>query len=79
VIEPYKHCQDCCCARAWKALGIDSYTGKSIPEHIEELKAESAKHYSMAVAMFFSGKVDDVTAAECRAAAHHILEKLEAK
>jgi hypothetical protein len=36
------HCQDCCCARSWKELGIDSYTGKSIPQHIEILKAELA-------------------------------------
>ena len=26
------HCVDCCCARAWKALGITEYTGLSIPE-----------------------------------------------
>jgi hypothetical protein len=35
-----EHCKDCCCARSWRALGIDEYTGKSIPEHIELLKAE---------------------------------------
>ena len=35
-----EHCKDCCCARSWKALGIAEYTGKSIPEHIEELKSE---------------------------------------
>jgi len=35
------HCVDCCCARSWKALGIVSYTGKSIPEHISELRAEN--------------------------------------
>ena len=36
---PYEnHCKDCCCAKSWKALGITEYTGKSIPEHIEELK-----------------------------------------
>lgn len=34
------HCQDCCCARSWEALGIDTYTGKSIAEHIQELKAQ---------------------------------------
>ena len=27
-----EHCKDCCCARSWRALGIDSYTGESIPE-----------------------------------------------
>lgn len=36
------HCKDCCCAQSWKALGITSYTGKSIPEHIREL-AEQRK------------------------------------
>ena len=34
-----EHCKDCCCAKAWEALGITEYTGKSIPEHILELKA----------------------------------------
>lgn len=34
------HCRDCCCARSWEALGIDSYTGKAIPEHITELRAQ---------------------------------------
>jgi len=33
-----EHCKDCCCARSWKALGITNYTGKSIPEHIEQLR-----------------------------------------
>jgi hypothetical protein len=37
------HCKDCCCARSWRALGVTEYTGKSIPEHIEELRAEIAK------------------------------------
>lgn len=32
------HCVDCCCARSWKALGIDKYTGKSIPEHVESYR-----------------------------------------
>jgi hypothetical protein len=36
------HCRDCCCARAWKALGFSEYTGKSIVEHIELLKGEVA-------------------------------------
>ena len=34
------HCKDCCCARAWEALGVAAYTGMSIPEHIERLRAE---------------------------------------
>lgn len=33
-----EHCVDCCCARSWKALGIDKYTGLSIPEHIEKMR-----------------------------------------
>ncbi len=33
-------CDDCCCAISWKALGISGYTGKSIPEHILELKRQ---------------------------------------
>jgi hypothetical protein len=33
------HCRDCCCARSWDALGVSTYTGKSIPEHIGELRA----------------------------------------
>ncbi|MCK5612076.1 hypothetical protein KAR91_59950 [Candidatus Pacearchaeota archaeon] len=36
------HCRDCCCARSWKALGITEKTGKSIPEHIEELRQQLA-------------------------------------
>lgn len=38
VREQSEHCKDCCCARSWEALGITKYTGKSIPEHIEELR-----------------------------------------
>ena len=34
------HCKDCCCARSWKALGIYEYTGKSIVEHIEDLRSQ---------------------------------------
>lgn len=37
------HCKDCCCARSWKALGITEYTGKSIPEHIDSLRALNAQ------------------------------------
>ena len=33
-----EHCKDCCCARSWKALGVNGYTGKSIPEHIADLQ-----------------------------------------
>jgi hypothetical protein len=35
-----EHCKDCCCARAWKALGVTEYTGLSIPEHIEMLRKQ---------------------------------------
>jgi hypothetical protein len=34
-----EHCQDCCCARSWAALGITQYTGKSIAEHIQALRS----------------------------------------
>ena len=37
------HCRDCCCAMSWKALGIDEYTGRSIPEEIERLNERIAK------------------------------------
>jgi len=39
-VSEEEHCKDCCCARSWKALGITEYTGKSIPEHIEELRSK---------------------------------------
>ena len=35
------HCEDCCCARSWEALGIDTYTGRSIPEEIERVTARN--------------------------------------
>ena len=38
-----EHCKDCCCARSWRALGISEYTGKSIPDHISELRAENER------------------------------------
>jgi hypothetical protein len=44
VIQDEEHCKDCCCARSWKALGITEYTGKSIPEHIEALRARVADY-----------------------------------
>lgn len=34
------HCKDCCCARIWKALGVESYTGLSIWEHVEKMREE---------------------------------------
>lgn len=41
VVQVNEHCKDCCCARSWDALGISTYTGKSIPEHIALLKARA--------------------------------------
>ena len=35
-----EHCKDCCCARSWRALGVTMHTGRSIPEHIDLLRAE---------------------------------------
>jgi len=35
-----EHCEDCCCAQAWEALGVKEFTGMSIPEHISTLRAE---------------------------------------
>ncbi len=37
---PVNHCADCCCAKAWEALGITEYTGRSIPEEIALLRAK---------------------------------------
>lgn len=37
------HCHDCCCARSWEALGVTSYTGVSIVESIEALRARLEK------------------------------------
>lgn len=39
------HCEDCCCAQSWKALSVHEFDGKSIPEHISDLKqrAEAAE------------------------------------
>lgn len=34
------HCKDCCCTHLWKALDIDHYTGKSLVEHVGELRAK---------------------------------------
>lgn len=32
------HCHDCCCARSWTALRVTQFDGKSIPEHIDDLR-----------------------------------------
>lgn len=40
-LKEENHCVDCCCAKSWEALGVTTYTGKSIPEHIEELVKEN--------------------------------------
>lgn len=49
------HCRDCCCAQAWQALGVSEYDGKSIPEHITELREELA-----ALKAINSSMADDV-------------------
>lgn len=41
VEEKDNHCKDCCCHASWVALGIVQHTGKSIPEHIEQLRKEN--------------------------------------
>lgn len=43
AVKDENHCVDCCCARSWKALGIDNYTGKSIPEEITTLRQQLNK------------------------------------
>jgi len=43
VSETREHCKDCCCARAWKALEITEYTGRSIAEEILILKLHFAE------------------------------------
>lgn len=57
-----EHCKDCCCARSWKALGITEFTGKSIPEHIEELQAENARlkieKYMLIVPSYMRGMLE---------------------
>jgi hypothetical protein len=42
-----EHCRDCCCARSWEALGIKSYTGRSIPEEIGQLRAAAAEAFAL--------------------------------
>ena len=39
ALREASHCQDCCCAQSWAALGITKYTGRSIPEEITRLRA----------------------------------------
>jgi len=39
------HCLDCCCARAWEALCVTEYTGRSIPEEIERLQNLAGQRY----------------------------------
>jgi hypothetical protein len=51
------HCVDCCCARSWKALGIESYTGKSIPEEIEKLQHWVIKNRDIATELQY--QLDD--------------------
>ena len=51
------HCRDCCCARSWKALGIFEYTGRSIPEHIKQLRLE--REELLALAHQFAGECSE--------------------
>ena len=39
-LEGMTHCRDCCCARAWEALGVRTYSGLSIVEHITRLRQQ---------------------------------------
>ena len=50
------HCDDCCCARSWEALGITEFTGRSIPEEIEQLRAENER-----LKAFIADKIHDAT------------------
>ena len=43
-----EHCRDCCCARAWEALDVAEYDGKSIPEHIILLRDYAAEQSDLA-------------------------------
>jgi hypothetical protein len=38
-----QHCRDCCCAQSWRALGVTEYDGRSIVEHIADLRHGLAK------------------------------------
>ena len=42
-----RHCEDCCCAQSWRALGISECNGKDIPEHISALRAALAEAYGV--------------------------------
>ena len=53
------HCTDCCCAQSWKALGIDEYTGKSIPEEITHLREWMIKNRDAATELQY--QLDDAT------------------
>lgn len=53
--ERSAHCKDCCCARSWEALGVNSYTGMSIVEHIEQLRAKLAAAENSAREQFIRG------------------------
>ena len=67
-----KHCDDCCCAQSWKALGIDKYTGKSIPEHIEQLRE---KIFRLAVERDDLKVELDETAQACANLAYECVDK----
>jgi hypothetical protein len=49
--DEQNHCKDCCCARSWEALGVTTYTGMSIVEHIEQLVAQRDALHAQDVAL----------------------------
>lgn len=66
--DTHSHYKDCCCARAWEALGVTTYTGMSIPEHIDRLRADLAveceQHQAAQAALSVSARhVDQLLAA----------------
>ena len=51
---------------------------EALRQRVAELEVESNKHYAMAVAVFYSGKADDVTEPQIRAAAAQIQATIDA-
>jgi hypothetical protein len=49
--DEQNHCKDCCCARSWEAIGVTTYTGMSIVEHIEQLVTQRDALHAQAVAL----------------------------
>jgi hypothetical protein len=38
-LRDLSHCNDCCCARTWEALGVSVTDGRDIAEHVTALRA----------------------------------------